>query len=48
MFWTIAILATLLWALGLVTSHPMGGFIHLFLVLAVAMVIFRGLRRRTA
>jgi hypothetical protein len=28
-----------LWALGLVTSYTMGGFIHLLLVVAIIMVL---------
>jgi hypothetical protein len=32
----------LLWALGLVSSYAMGGFIHLPLVVAMVMVLFRG------
>jgi len=30
-----------LWALGLITSYTMGGFIHLFLVLAAVTVLVR-------
>ncbi len=32
MLWTIFIILLVLWALGLVTSYTMGGFIHLLLV----------------
>lgn len=46
MLWIIATLLTLFWALGLVTSHPMGGLIHLFLLLAVGLVLIQGIRRR--
>jgi hypothetical protein len=47
MLWMLAVLLVLLWALGLVTSHTLGGFIHILLVLAVvAMVI--GLARGRA
>ena len=35
MLWTIAVILVVLWALGLVSSYTMGGFIHILLVLAV-------------
>ena len=41
MLWTIAVVLTILWALGLVTSNTMGGFIHVLLVLAVVAVLYR-------
>ena len=39
MLWTIAIVLLLLWALGLVSSYTMGGFIHILLVAAVVVVL---------
>lgn len=49
MLWTIAVVLLVLWALGLVSSYTLGGFIHVLLVLAVVSVLV-GLfqRRRTA
>ena len=41
MLWTIAIVLVLLWALGLVSSYTLGGFIHILLVLAVVVVLIR-------
>ena len=41
MIWTIAVIMLILWALGLVTSYTMGGFIHILIVLAIAMVVVR-------
>lgn len=38
MLWTIAVILTVLWVLGLVSSYTMGGFIHLLLVLAIIVV----------
>ena len=38
MLWTLAVLLTVLWALGLVTAHSMGGFIHILVILAVVAV----------
>ncbi len=39
MLWTIAVILTVLWLLGLVSSYTMGGFIHILLVLAVITVL---------
>lgn len=41
MLQTIAIICIILWALGLVTSVAIGGFIHVLLVLAVIMLLLR-------
>jgi hypothetical protein len=38
MLWTIAVILAVLWAVGLVTSYTLGGFIHILLVLAVISV----------
>ncbi len=46
MLWTIAVILLVLWALGLVTSYTMGGFIHLLLVLAVVVVLVRVIQGR--
>jgi hypothetical protein len=41
MLWTIGIILLVLWALGLVTSTTMGGFVHLLLVAAVVVVLIQ-------
>jgi hypothetical protein len=38
MLWTIFVILLIMWALGLVTSYTMGGFIHLLLVIALVML----------
>lgn len=38
---TIAVLLLILWALGLVTSYTLGGFIHLLLLAAIILVLVR-------
>ena len=48
MLWTIAILLLVLWALGLVTSYTLGGFIHILLVLAIVVLIIQLLSGRRA
>ncbi len=39
MLWTIAVVLVVLWALGLVSSYTMGGFIHILLVVAIITVL---------
>lgn len=46
MLWTITIVLLVLWALGLVTSYTIGGFIHLLLVLAIITVLIRIIQGR--
>jgi hypothetical protein len=41
MLYTIAIVLLILWALGLVTSVTMGGFIHVLLVIAIVVILLR-------
>jgi hypothetical protein len=43
---TIAIILVILWVLGLVSSYTMGGLIHILLVIAIVVVIFRLMRGR--
>jgi hypothetical protein len=44
---TILVLLIVLWLLGMVSSYTLGGFIHLLLVLAVAVVLIRVIQGRT-
>ena len=46
MLWTIAVILMVLWALGLVTSYTMGGFIHILIVVAVVVVLIRVIQGR--
>jgi hypothetical protein len=46
MLWTIAVVLIILWALGLVSSYTMGGFIHLLLIIAVIVVVVGFLQGR--
>jgi Family of unknown function (DUF5670) len=39
--WTIAVILVVLWLLGMVSSYTMGGFLHILLVLAIAVVLIR-------
>ncbi len=42
----IAVVLIVLWALGLVTSYTLGGFIHILLVIAVVVILLRIIRGR--
>lgn len=42
----IAVVFLILWALGLVTSYTMGGFIHVLLVVAVIVILVRVIQGR--
>jgi len=44
--WTIAVIMLVLWALGLVTSYTMGGFIHVLLVIAIVVVLINVIQGR--
>ena len=46
MLWTVAAVLVLLWALGVMTAATMGGFIHVLLVAAVALVLVRVVQKR--
>lgn len=43
---TIAVILLILWALGLVSSYTMGGFIHILLVVAVVVILIRLIQGR--
>ena len=46
MLYTIALILLVLWALGLISSFTMGGFIHVLLVIAVVVVLLRVIQGR--
>jgi hypothetical protein len=46
MLMTIFVLLIVLWLLGMVSSYTMGGFIHLLLLLAIAVVLIRVIQGR--
>lgn len=39
MLWTIFVILLVLWALGMMSSYTLGGFIHILLVLALAVLV---------
>lgn len=46
MLWTIAVILIVLWALGLVTSYTLGGFVHILLVVAIVVVLIQVIQGR--
>jgi hypothetical protein len=46
MLWTLFVVLLVLWALGMVSSYTLGGFIHILLVLAVIALVFQLLAGR--
>lgn len=38
---TLAVILLVLWALGLMSSYTLGGFIHILLVIAVVVILVR-------
>jgi len=48
MLWTIFLILMVLWLLGMVSSYTLGGFIHLLLVLAIAVVLINVIQGRRA
>lgn len=46
MLWTILVVLLVLWAVGVVSSYTLGGFIHLLLLVAIAVVLIRVIQGR--
>ena len=48
MLWTICVVLIVLWLLGMVSSYTMGGFLHILLFLAIAVVLINVISGRRA
>jgi Family of unknown function (DUF5670) len=46
MLWTIFLILMIMWLLGMVSSYTFGGFIHLLLILAIAVVLINIIQGR--
>jgi hypothetical protein len=46
MLWTIFVILLVLWAVGLVSSYTLGGYIHLLLIIALAVLLIRIIQGR--
>ena len=46
MLWTIAVILGVMWLLGMISSYTFGGFLHLLLLLAIAVVLINIIQGR--
>jgi len=46
MLWTIFVILVILWLLGLISGHTIGGFIHILLVIAIVVVLIQVIQGR--
>ena len=46
MLWTICVVLLVLWALGMATSYTASGLIHILLVIALIVMVFRLIQGR--
>jgi hypothetical protein len=46
MLWTIFVVLLVLWAVGMASAYTLGGFIHLLLLIAIAVVLIRIIQGR--
>lgn len=44
--WTIFVVLLVLWAIGVVSSYTLSGYIHILLVIALAVVLIRIIQGR--
>jgi hypothetical protein len=48
MLWTIFVILLILWLFGLITSYTFGGFIHILLIVAIAILLIHLISGRRA
>jgi hypothetical protein len=48
MLWIISTILLLFWLLGLITAHTLGGFIHMLLIMALAVLAIQLMEYRRA
>jgi hypothetical protein len=46
MLWTIFVVLLVLWLLGVVSSYTLGGFIHILLIVALAVLLINVIQGR--
>ena len=46
MLWTIFVVSLVLWLLGMVTSYTLYGYIHILLIIALAVLLIRLIQGR--
>ena len=48
MLWTITVILLVMWLLGMVTSYTLYGYIHILLIIAIAVLLIRVIQGRRA
>ncbi len=48
MLWTIFLILLILWLLGVVSGYVLGNFIHIFLVVALVVLVYQLITGRRA
>jgi len=48
MLWTLAVILLILWLLGFAVFHVAGGLIHILLVIALIVIVWRLVTGRSA
>jgi len=46
MLWTIFVILLIMWLLGLVSGYTLGGYVHILLIIAIAVVLIRVIQGR--
>lgn len=46
MLWTIFVILLVMWLLGMVSGYTLSGFIHILLLIAIAVVLIRVIQGR--
>ena len=46
MLWTVLVVLCVLWLLGVVTSYTLGGFVHVLLLVALAIFVINLIQGR--
>ena len=46
MLWTIGVILLILWLLGFLTGHTMGGVVHVLLVIALIVLVVQLIQGR--
>lgn len=46
MLWTIFVILLVLWALGMVSSYTIGGYIHILLLIALVVIVINVIQGR--
>lgn len=47
MILTLVVILLALWLLGMVTTHTLGGLLHVFLIIAIIMLLIRVIQGRS-